>query len=347
MMGVVSMLAQTKISLASCGTALLASGTALVEGSNVVIAQATPIVGGQTVGQTALQAAGVAIIIAIGSILTPIAIEWIRAWGAAQKAKTDNQARIDEARLQADQREKENDFEKKIALLAEKAGRLDKVEAEARAAKEEAWQARINAEGYKVRLELLEGRALATTKVVEQVKAGVERNTGSLMTPTAAIVTDAFGKVVSVTGQIEFILHWKPEEVVGKDVGILIPMKLHPDPINHTDRSFDPSLEFHDKTFRAIPAITKEGQPVEVDIFLTRWFEKGKRGTLEGVRFGKIIKKHAVGTVEALDLFPPAENILPGFNRDVASQLEKNSELVAENNGQLQRVNEKLEKMTE
>ena len=347
MMGALSMLAQTKVGLASSGAALLASVTALVEGSNHVIAQATPIVGGQTVGQTALQAAGVAIIIAIGSILTPIAIEWIRAWGAAQKAKADNQARIDEARFAAEQREKESDFERRIALLSEKAERFDRVESEAKTAKEEAWQAKMQAEGYKVRLELLEGRALATTKTLQNMKAQVEQNSGGIMAPTAAIVTDAYGKIMSVTGQLEFILHWKPEEVVGKDIYTLIPMRLHPDPINHAERSFNPSIEFHDKTFRAIPAITKEGQPVEVDILLTRWFERGKRGTIEGVRFGKIMKKHAPAQQGVFEPFPAVETLLPGFNREIASQLEKNSELVAENNGQLQRVNEKLDKITE
>jgi PAS domain-containing protein len=347
MMGELLMLVQTKVGLASSGAAFLASVTALVEGSNHVIAQATPIVGGQTVGQTALQAAGVAIIIAIGSILTPIAIEWIRAWGAAQKAKADNQARIDEARFAADQREKESDFERRIALLTEKAERFDKVEAEARAAKEEAWKAKLDAEGYKVRLELLENRALATTKAVENVQARVSRNSEKLLAPTAAIVTNAFGKVVSATDQIEFILHWKPQEIVGRDIYTLIPMRLHPDPINHEERSFNPSIEFHDKTFRAIPAITKEGKPIEVDVMLTRWFEKGMQGKIEGVRFGKIIKKHIPAQQGTFDSFPSAETVLPGFNRDIASQLEKNSELVAENNGQLQRVNEKLDKITE
>src|SRR5687768_552396 len=108
MMGAAMMLVQTKVGLASSGAALLASVTALVEASDVVIAQSTPIVGGQTVGQTAWQAAGVAIVIAIGPVLTPIALEWIRAWGAGQKAKMEAQSRIDEARLAADQREKES-----------------------------------------------------------------------------------------------------------------------------------------------------------------------------------------------------------------------------------------------
>ncbi len=322
------MLTQTKVGLASSAVALVSSVTAFVVDTAAVMST-------HSVGQTAIQIAAVSVITAIGSIVAPIALAWIKAWSDQEKA-----------RLESENRDKDNDFETRIALLTEKAARVEGLEKESQHAKEIAWQAKLEAEKYKTRLELLESRALKNSQTLDEVK-GVVNSTvvgvGSLMSPVVGIVTDAYGKVLSVSGQSEFVLHYSAGELIGKNIEELIPMKLHPDPIHHQDRSFDPSMEFHDKFFRAIPALTKQGKTIDVDVVLTRWFEKGLKGKVEGVRFGKIIRKHVPGLPESGVPFPSAASVLPGFvtpeSSDQIEALNINTEAIRDVNATLKQIN--------
>jgi PAS domain-containing protein len=319
MMGVIEMITQTKMGLAGSALTVVGGATALV--AEVSSASANP-----TVTQTALSAIVVGVITAVGSIVVPVLTQLF-------KLKYDQRVLSLENKVETITQ----DFKDKEREAAEAKVQASVAAEEARKIAADYHEAKLEAERYRTRFEMLETRAKTNTETLREVKNVVNQTAkaGSVLSPTAAIVTDAYGEILSITGQIEFILHYKPEELIGKRIGTVLPMQLHPDPAHKADRSFHPETEFHDKYFRAIPAVTKEGIILEVDLMLTRWFEKNMRGKVEGVRFGKIIKKHVPGLPDSGVPFPALEEALPGYVKENTETMKTNNELLSSVNGKL------------
>lgn len=326
------MLIQTKIGLTSSIAAIGASATAVV----AEVSSAMPT--GPSVVPTAMQFAGVAIITAIGSILVPPIMEWIKGYHATRKYEID----LDVKHLRDS-----NETIKSEAREAKQRAALAETQADELRIEVARYQERLShLEGRTDRIESKERKITSTldtnSQTIDVIKNVIEKDvlSANAMVPTASVITDAYGRILSVTGPIEFILQWKPEDLTGRNIRDVIPAELHPDPISHHSRSYDPTLKFEDRFFQGVLAFTKGGHSEKIDIMLTRWFEKGLRGKVEGVRFGKIIRKHMNGNAGISVPWPVAESVIPGFNRE---ELKRNNDLLEKNNSAIAETNKKLD----
>lgn len=313
-------------------TKLGLGGSALAFGSGVyayVVDMAASVAGnGQPVsspaGQAGALAAGVALITALGSVAVPPIMAWIKAnhdTEALEAKIADLQRQADEARrAQADA----------LKRADEKEDRTHAVEIE---------NARLTE-----RLELLERRSSANSAGVENIKKVLRSEVltgtgGTSLSPVASVVTDAYGKILTASVDIELITHWKPHEIIGHNIREIILRDLHPDTLNHSTRSFDPSIEFKERSYRDVPARTKGGTEIAVDVALTRWFEPGLSGRIEGVRFGKLIRVHKPGATDLTDPFPHVASVIPGIPTEA---IRENTEAVKENTIKLTEATAKL-----
>lgn len=263
----------------------------------------------------ALKFAGGALATAIIAGITPMVLALINKWGDKRVNYLENEV-------------------KTLKVRADEADRVEK----------ERDEAKIEVVRYQERLKYLEGKVERNSSAVENVKDVIRKDVltgkGIDLSPVASIVTDAYGKVLTASGQIEFILQWKPDEMIGRNIREFIPKSLHPDPVSHESRSFNPAIEFPDRTIQSVEAKNKEGNTVIVDVMLTRWCEHGQPNGIRCIRFGKLIRKHTGKSTTLADPFPPIDEFIPGIPREV---VEANTAAIQENSAKLTQASEKLD----
>lgn len=273
---------------------LVSSAVAFVGGTVAAVDPAGPE------SSPALQVASGALVAAVIAGVGPWVIALIAKWG--------------------DKRIIELEFQ--VEALRATAAQVDMARAEVEEAKREVVR-------YQERLRHLEERVDRNTGVIKAVKnvvrSDVMGGTASQLSAVAAIVTDAHGKILTASGQVEFILQWKPEEMIGQNISEYIKKPLHPDLVNHAARSFNPNVEFKDRTIFEVIAFANSGKQVSLDVMVTRWFEPGQKGSITGVRFGKLLRKHNPVATGLVDPFPPIDDFIPGIPREEIEVVESGS----------------------
>jgi PAS domain S-box-containing protein len=198
-------------------------------------------------------------VLVAGGIGTAIgaAVNWV--WTNYRKARGDTIVEL--YRIIAD---KDAELGRKDVVIARREAERDKLaERSAR---------------YRLKITQLEGENAILAASNSMLQAGADPFlVHQLTNPVGYLITDRAGTISDAGPNIRAILHWRDEDLEGKNVKVLIPEEFRAAHETFMEKIRDPAVPLDPQNVLSLILMSREGGRVPVNIRIHRWEDRAKQ----------------------------------------------------------------------